>query len=61
MIISILLIIGGGWCVQDALASILYYLKRSDERWYFHHAVRLIRAGWGLVFIACGVILLNGN
>ncbi len=58
--IPIILIAGGTWMLQDALASILYYLKRSDEKWYFNHAVRIIRGIWGVVFIGCGIILLGG-
>ena len=58
-IIGLILIIGGTWVLQDSLASILYYLKRDDEKWYFNHLVRLLRAIWGVVFIVCGVIILT--
>ena len=60
MIIAVLLIIGGTWMLQDAVASVLYYLKRSDEKWYFNHAVRILRGIWGLVFIGCGIFLIGG-
>ena len=57
--IPIVLIAGGTWMLQDALASVLYYLKRDDEKWYFNHAVRIIRGVWGLVFIGCGIFLME--
>ena len=56
--IALLLIIGGTWIAQDGIASILFYLKRDDERWHFNHAVRLFRVAWGIVFIACGIIMI---
>ena len=59
-LLPILVIAGGVWGVQDGLVSILYYLKRDDEKWYFNHLVRLFRMGWGLVFIGLGIYLLRG-
>lgn len=56
-IISLILIIGGTWIIQDGLVSILYYLKRDNEKWYFNHLVRILRAILGVVFIVCGIIL----
>ena len=58
MIIGILSLCGGVWITQDAIASILFYLKHNDERWHFNHAVRLFRGIWGLVFIGIGVWLI---
>ena len=57
--IPIILIAGGTWMLQDAIASVLYYLKRDDEKWYFNHAVRILRGIWGLVFIGCGILLME--
>jgi len=53
---AIISIIGGTWIFQDSLASILYYLHDDKEKWHFNHAVRLIRACWGLVFIGMGLM-----
>ena len=58
MLVGVLLLSGGIWITQDALASILYYLKRKDEKWYFNHAVRIFRALWGITFIVMGIIML---
>ena len=58
IVVGIILISGGTWLFQDALASILYYLKRDNERWYFNHAVRLFRALWGIVFIVLGIMVI---
>ena len=57
-LLLLVLLVGGTWILQDAIASILYYLGREDEKWYFNHAVRILRGLWGLVFIAMGIILL---
>ena len=56
-IIGIVLVAGGTWIFQDALASILYYLK-SNENWYFNQLVRVLRCIWGIVFIVIGVVLI---
>ena len=57
-ILLLVLLVGGTWILQDAIASILYYLGREDEKWHFNHAVRIFRGLWGLVFITMGIILL---
>lgn len=57
-IMGIVNIAGGIWCFQDGLASILYYLGRKDEKWYYNHALRIFRCLWGIAFIICGVIIL---
>jgi len=59
MWMPILLIMGGTWLTQDALASILYYLKRDDEKWHYNHLVRIFRGVWGIIFIWLGIILLT--
>ena len=59
--LGVISIIGGAWITQDALASILYYLKRDNEKWYYNHLVRLLRGLWGLVFIGIGIYLLLGG
>ncbi len=59
LIIGILNIVAGTWVLQDGVASILYYLKNDNEKWYFNHLVRLLRAFWGLVMIVSGVLLLE--
>ena len=59
--IPITCIIGGGWVFQDALASILFYLNRPDERWHFNHAVRIIRGLIGIMFLIIGIILILDN
>ena len=59
--IGIILIIGGTWITQDAIASILYYIGRDNEKWYFNHLVRLLRGLWGLAFIYIGIYLLLGG
>ena len=56
MWLPVLLIIGGTWLTQDAIASILYYLKRDNENWYFNHLVRIFRALWGIAFITIGIL-----
>ena len=56
MIIGIISLAGGVWVLQDAIASILYYLKRDNEKWYYNHMVRIFRALWGVAFITMGVI-----
>ena len=56
MIIGIIGLAGGVWILQDAIASILYYLKRDNEKWYYNHMVRIFRALWGVAFIIMGVI-----
>ena len=55
-LMGVLLLSGGIWITQDALASILYYLKRDDEKWYFNHAVRIIRGLIGIMFIIIGIM-----
>ena len=56
--IGLVVFAGGVWITQDGIASILYYLKHDNEKWYFNHAVRLFRIGWGIVFIVLGVIIV---
>lgn len=56
--IPITLIAGGVWILQDSIASVLYYLKADGEHWHFNHAVRILRACWGIAFLVIGVILL---
>mgnify|MGYP001594088891 FL=1 len=58
--LGIILLAGGTWLTQDAFASVLYYLKRDNEKWYFNHLVRLFRGAWGLIFIGLGIYLLGG-
>ena len=60
MIIGIIVLAGGVWIFQDALASILYYLKREDEKWHYNQAVRVLRGIWGLVLITCGGTIIYG-
>lgn len=60
-VISIIILAGGVWIMQDAIASILYYLKRDNEKWYFNHLVRLLRGLWGVIFIYIGIYLLLGG
>ena len=55
----ILLLTGGVWMFQDALASILHYLK--TENWHYNHALRVIRGLFGLAFIYWGIVLLVGG
>ncbi len=57
MLIPILLVIGGTWVLQDSVASILYYLKRDGENWYFNHALRVLRGLIGVMFIVIGVLM----
>jgi len=59
-IIGMIILSGGVWVLQDSIASVLYYLKRDDEKWYFNHAVRILRACWGIAFIICGVYIICG-
>ena len=58
IVLGIILVSGGIWLTQDAIASILYYLGRDNERWYFNHAVRLFRGLWGIVFIVMGIMVI---
>lgn len=58
MIIGIVILAGGVWVLQDSIASILYYLKHDNEKWYYNHMVRIFRGIWGLIFIALGVMLI---
>jgi len=62
LIIGILVLSGGVWVTQDSLASILYYLKNDSEKWYFNHAVRVIRGLVGIMFIVlgCKLIFMGG-
>mgnify|MGYP001589649972 CR=1 FL=1 len=59
--IGIILIIGGTWITQDAIASILYYIGRDNEKWYFNHAVRVIRGLIGIMFTVIGIILIGAG
>ena len=61
MWLPVLLIIGGTWLTQDAIASILYYLKRDNENWYFNHLVRIFRGLIGIMFIVMGIIIILDN
>ena len=47
--------------IQDGLCSIAFYLGRENERWRFNHAVRLVRAGLGLVLVIFAVVGLIGG
>jgi len=58
VVIPIILIAGGVWVFQDALASILYYLKKDDENWSYNQPLRIFRAIWGVIFIVCGGLLI---
>lgn len=58
IVVGILLISGGTWLTQDAIASILYYLKRDNEKWYYNHLVRIFRALWGIAFIVIGIMMI---
>ena len=62
LIIGILVLSGGVWVTQDSLASILYYLKHDNEKWYFNHAVRVIRGlvGIMLIVLGCKLIFMGG-
>ena len=61
-IIGIIVLCGGVWITQDSLASILYYLKNDSEKWYFNHAVRVIRGlvGIMLIILGCKLIFMGG-
>jgi len=56
MLVGVLVLSGGWWIAQDSICSILYYLKRKDEKWYFNHAVRIIRGLIGIMFIIIGIM-----
>jgi len=58
--LGIIVFAGGVWELQDAIASILYYLKHDDESLVFNQLLRILRAFWGIVLIVCGAILLKG-
>jgi hypothetical protein len=60
-VLGMVTLAGGVWVFQDALASILYYLKDSKENWSYNHACRLLRALWGLVLVGCGVLSIRGG
>lgn len=47
----------GLWVSQDAIASILYYLK-SDENWHYNQALRLARLVCGLALVVIASIEL---
>lgn len=53
--------LAGTWVVQDGLASILYYLHHDSEKWYFNHAVRLIRMAIGVILLIVGFMLCFGG
>ena len=57
-VMGIICLSGGLWIMQDAIASILYYLKRDNEKWYFNHAVRILRALWGITLIVVGIMAI---
>jgi len=57
-LLGVFAIIGGTWIFQDALASILYYLKKTNENWYYNQALRVLRGIWSLFFICLGIYLL---
>ncbi len=59
-IIGLIVLGGGVWGFQDGLCSILYYLRHDNEKWYYNHAVRVLRCIWGLVLIWLGIILVMG-
>ena len=46
----------GTWFIQDAIASVLYYLK--TENWHYNHALRLARLGAGIALIVIALIKL---
>ncbi len=50
-----ILIAGGIWILQDALASICFY---PQEKWRWNHIARLIRVLWGIAFVWLGFLLL---
>ena len=58
MVMGIVILSGGVWITQDAIASILYYLKQDNEKWYFNHAVRILRALWGITLIVVGIMAI---
>ena len=62
MLAGVLVLSSGVWVTQDSLASILYYLKSPSEKWYFNHAVRVIRGLVGIMFIVlgCKLIFMGG-
>ncbi len=43
---------------QDGLASILYYLHKDGEKWYYNHALRIARMAWGVALVICGWLCL---
>ena len=57
-VMGIICLSGGLWITQDATASILYYLGRDNEKWYFNHLVRILRALWGITFIVVGTMAI---
>jgi len=58
MVMGIVILSGGVWITQDAIASILYYLKQDNEKWYFNHLVRILRALWGIALIVVGIMAI---
>ncbi len=57
-IVGIIVISGGVWMFQDGLASILYYLHKDGEKWYYNHALRIARMAWGVALVICGWLCL---
>lgn len=52
-----ILVLGGTWILQDAIASLLYYLNRDDQSWHYDQLLRCLRGLIGVLFIAIGFYL----
>jgi hypothetical protein len=59
MLIGAMVLIGGVWVTQDAIASLLYYINKPEEKWYYNQACRGMRLLWGVVLVICGLDLLG--
>jgi len=46
---------------QDAIMSILWYLKHDDEKWHYNHMARLGRLTIGLALIIIASMELAGR
>lgn len=53
---AIVMALGLAIC-QDAICSILYYLK--SENWHYNHATRLMRLGAGIMLMVISIIKLE--
>ena len=56
---AVVLALGLAIC-QDAICSILYYLKNKSENWHYNHATRLMRLGTGIFLMVISILKLMG-